>query len=194
MTASGIPTVAVPPPPLRERRWLPPIVVSVVIAGVVFGGYAVAGSLSVPAGLPVTVGGVVRVFPLEGWEAAGTFTQPPGIRLAKGSGALDVAAVPFPGDELELLRQYVEEVLEPDADQLSVSEIGRVQLGGGRTGARAVYVGSFGDVQAPIEGQVTAVVTGSGDGVIFDGWAPSGLLQYVIDDIEAMVANAEIEG
>ena len=194
MTAVDRGTIAVPPPPVRERRWLPTIAVVVVIVGVVFGGYAVAGSLSTPSGQPVSVGGVVFVYPLRGWEHADTFADPPGIRLAKGSGALDVAAVPFSGTEQDLLREYVEQVLEPDANQLQVSDPGHVTLGGGRMGARAVYVGSFGDVQTPIEGEVTAVMTDSGIGVIFDGWAPSGALQYVITDIEAMVAGAEIEG
>ena len=37
-----------------------------------------------------------------------------------------------------------------------------------------------------------AVVSGSGVGVVFDGWAPSGLLQYALDDINTMVDRAEV--
>ena len=32
----------------------------------------------------------------------------------------------------------------------------------------------------------------SGVGVIFDGWAPSGLLQYALDDVETMIERAEV--
>jgi hypothetical protein len=39
---------------------------------------------------------------------------------------------------------------------------------------------------------VTAVVTRDGLGVIFDGWAPSGQLQFAIDDIRTMIRRAEI--
>jgi hypothetical protein len=53
-------------------------------------------------------------------------------------------------------------------------------------------VGTFPGVPAPIEGQVTAIVSGSGVGVVFDGWSPSGLLQFALDDVEAMIDGAEV--
>jgi hypothetical protein len=55
-----------------------------------------------------------------------------------------------------------------------------------------VYVGTFGDVQAPIEGEVVAVVSPSGVGVVFDGWSTSGQLRFAIEDIRTMVRTAEI--
>jgi hypothetical protein len=39
---------------------------------------------------------------------------------------------------------------------------------------------------------LTAVVSPTGVGVVFDGWAPSGQLRFVIDDIRTMVRTAEI--
>jgi hypothetical protein len=164
--------------------------VLVVIAAVLFGGYAVAGSLAAEG--PVDVAGVVRVFPLPGWELATLFDQPPGVRLARGSVNLDVAAVSFTGTSDDLLREYVEAALEGEAEQLSVSPVEAVTLRSGLRGSRITYVGSFGDVQVPIEGTVTTVVSSSGVGVVFDGWAPSGLLRSALEDIETMVDRAEV--
>jgi hypothetical protein len=39
---------------------------------------------------------------------------------------------------------------------------------------------------------VTAVVSPSGEGVIFDGWAPAGQLQFEIDEIDTMIQHTEI--
>ena len=89
--------------------------------------------------------------------------------------------------------RYVDDVLEPDAEQFRVSEeVEPVRLASGLTGSRIAYVGLFGDVQAPIEGEVTAVVSPSGEGVIFDGWAPAGQLQFEIDEIDTMIQHTEI--
>jgi hypothetical protein len=181
-----------PAPPTRERRLLPVVVVVAVLAVVVFGGFVTAGALSDATGPPVDVGGVVRIHPLSGWELARRFGDPPSVRLTRGGASLDVGAVSFSGTGEELLREYVAQVLEPDADQLSVSRPEPVTLDSGRRGATASYVGTFGDVQTPIEGEVTAVVSGSGVGVVFDGWTPFGLLQHVLGDLRTMIERAEI--
>ena len=191
MSAAADP--ALPAPPLRERRWIPPLVVAVVIVAVVAGGYVVADALGESSGGATTVSASVTVTPLPGWELAERFGDPPGARFTRGSASLDVASIAFTGSDLELLSSYVQEVLEPDAQQLQVSEtVEQVTLDGGLTGSRIAYVGTFGDVQAPIEGEVTAVVSPSGVGVVFDGWAPSGQLQYATPDIRTMVRTAEI--
>jgi hypothetical protein len=181
-----------PAPPPVERRVLPVAGVLAVLVAVVFGGYVTAGALSAPPGSPVDVGGIVRVVPLEGWEVAERSPQDPTARLTRGSGTLDVFAGPFAGSPQELLREYVAEGLEPQAEQLSVSGAEPVTLASGDRGARVSYVGSFAGVQTPIEGVVTAIATGSGSGVIFDGWAPFGLLQHVLGDVESMIRNAEV--
>jgi len=182
----------VPPAPAKVR-WLSTIVLTIVLGVVVFGGYVAAGALSQPAGPPVTVAGVVRVEPLSGWEVAARFGRPPGARLSRGSGNLDFAALPFNGSSLDLVREYVNQVLEPGAQQLSVSkEAEPVTLRSGLTGVRIRYIGSFGRAQSSIEGEVTAIVSPQGVGAIFDAWSPEGLLQYVIDDIDTMIDRAEI--
>jgi hypothetical protein len=172
------------------------IVVAAVIASVVFGGYVVGGALSRSAGPTVEVAGAVRLQPLSGWEEARRSTDPaPGVRLTRGGGNLDVVVVPvrFDGDTTDLLEWYVREVLEPEAERLSVSrEVEQVQLASGLEGARIAYVGLFGKALVPIEGEVTAVVSPSGVGAVFDGWGAEGVLRYVVGDVRAMTGSAEV--
>ena len=175
------------------RALLATALVGGAIAAVVLGGYAIGGALTGAAGPPVDVAGVVRVRPLSGWELAARFEEPPRVRLTRGSGNLDVVAVPFEGTAVELARRYVREVLEPEARQLSVSrEVEPVRLEGGLPGVRLTYVGLFGKAQAPIEGEVTAFVSPSGDGAVFDAWGPEGVLRYVVDDVRTMIERAVI--
>lgn len=190
---AGAEPAPLPPPPLRQRRWIPVVALAAVLAAVTSGGYLTSDALGEIQGGAVAVGTSVRVTPLPGWELAGRSTGPDHIRLTSGSTSLDVFAFPFDGTDVDLLGRYVDDILEPDAEQLRVSEeIERVRLASGLTGSRIAYVGLFGDVQAPIEGEVTAVVSPSGEGVIFDGWAPAGQLQFEIDEIDAMIDRAEI--
>jgi hypothetical protein len=177
---------------VSRRPFLATICVLAVLFVVVFGGYVVAGALSQPAGPPVTVAGVVRVSPLSGWEVAERSAAPASVRLTRGTGNIDVFVTPFTGAPLELAKEYVEQALRPQAERLEVSR--RVQLVrvGSRSGVRIAYIGVFRGVQSQIEGQVTAVVTSSGVGVVFDGWAPAGLLQYVAGDIQTMIDTAVI--
>ena len=169
------------------------VALATVLAAVTSGGYLTSDALGEIQGGAVAVGTSVRVTPFPGWELADRSTDPDRIRLTSGSTSLDVAAFPFDGTDVDLLGRYVDDILEPDAEQFRVSEeVESVRLASGLTGSRIAYVGLFGDVQAPIEGQVTAVVSPSGEGVIFDGWAPAGQLQFEIDEIDAMIERAEI--
>jgi hypothetical protein len=163
------------------------------IAVVVFGGHAVGGVLTGATGPPVDVAGVVRVEPLSGWELAARFDEPPRVRLTRGGGNLDVVAIPFEGPAPDLAKEYVERVLGPEARQLSVSrEAERMILESGLPGVRIAYVGLFGKAQAPIEGEVTAVVSPSGVGAVFDAWGPEGVLRYAVDDVRTMIERAVI--
>ena len=189
----GADPIPLPAPPLRHRRWIPVVVLVAVMAGVVSGGYVTSDALGETTGDTVTVSASVRITPLAGWELAERFGDPPGIRLTSGSTSLDVATIPFTGTDVDLLASYIDQVLEPDAEQFQVSEeVEPVRLASGLTGTRIAYVGLFGDVQAPIEGEVTAVVSPSGAGVIFNGWAPAGQLQFEIDEIDEMIERAAI--
>lgn len=177
----------------RERTWLPTLAVLGVILVVVLGGYVTAAALSEPAGPPVSVGGIVTVQPLSGWEVA---TQAsvgglPFARLTRGNGNLDVVAVPgYRGSASALADEYVIRVLQEQLTRLQVSDDPEtVALGSGLVGERFSYVGVT-DTGSSIEGEVTAVVTPAGDGVVFDGWAPEGLLAFVDGDVHTMTDRA----
>lgn len=183
--------VPVEAPPFG-RALLATLAVAVTIGAVVFGGFAV-GALSRSTGAPVDVAGVVRVQPLPGWEVAARFEDPPRVRLTLGGGNLDVIAVPFAGAATGLMTEYVQAVLEPEAQQLSVSrETEPVLLASGLEGVRIAYVGLFGKAQVPIEGEVTAVVSPTGVGAVFDGWGAKGVLRSVVEDVRAMIEAAAI--
>jgi hypothetical protein len=177
----------------RERRWLPTLVVMGIIVTTVLGGFVVAAALSEPAGPAVTVGDVVQVQPLSGWESPGTTTTGglPFARLTRGGGNLDVVAVPsFDGDARSLADRYVSDVLSKQLSGLSVSDdLRAVLLGGGEVGQRFDYVGVT-DTGGSVEGEVTVVVGPSGSGVVFDGWASEGLLTFVSGDVHTMEERA----
>jgi hypothetical protein len=199
--------MGLPPPPLlvpvrsaRDgpiRKAIPVLALLVALAVVVFGGFAMEGVLSRPAGPPVTVGGLVRIFPVAGWQDGGhaqSASSTPSALLSRGSGNLEIHAFSFRGDSGQLLREYVTRFLEPQARRLSVSStIGAVRLDSGVVAARIAYVGLFAGAQGQIEGQITAVAAPGGLGAVFDGWAPVGLLHYVLDDIHTMVQTAEVD-
>jgi len=171
------------------------VVVGVILI-VVLGGYVVAGALSQPVGPPVGFAGVVSVRPVSGWVYAGrdAVAGAPFVRLTRGSGTLDVVAVvPFTSDSQALALGYVRTVLSTRLNQLSVSKaLGDVRLRSGLVGARFGYVGVVADTGTSIEGEVTVVVTPSDHGVVFDGWAPAGLLPFVRSDLETMVDHAAV--
>jgi hypothetical protein len=180
-----------------EARWWPVAVVLGTVVAVVTGGYVVAAALSVPAGPPVGVAGVVTVAPLSGWETS--FEETVGdavvVRLSRGSGSLDVIAV-RPGvasTPEDLAIWYRDDVLSSQLDQLSVSDrLEPVVLHSGRPALRFGYIGVDEVSGGSVEGEVTLLLTASGAGVILDGFAAEGLLAFSIGDIRAMVGAAEV--
>jgi hypothetical protein len=178
-----------------RRRWLPTLVVLGVILTVVTGGYVVAAALSEPTGAPVDVGGVVLLQPLSGWRSAGSRVVQgfPFARITRGSGNLDTVVVPGAGgSDVSMATEYVDNVLRSQLRRLSVSDRPeRVTLSSGESAVRLSYVGLT-DTGTSVEGEVTALVTPGGDGVVFDGWAPEGLLAFVDGDIDTMVDRAVI--
>ena len=178
----------------EERRWLPAAVVTLVIVVVVLGGYVTAGALAGGAGASHAVGGVVTVRPAPGWVFVGELgSSDAPARFTRGSATLDVLTGSAPGDARTLAQIYVEDTLDPSSNGLSVSpatEWRAASLDGGLTGVRLGYSGIFDQSGVPIEGEVTAVVTSGGAGVVFDGWAPQGQLRFAADDVHAMVEEA----
>ena len=170
--------------------------VVVAILVVVLGGYVVAGALSEPAGRPVGIPGVVSIRPLSGWAFAGTtrFEGGASVQLTRGSGNLLVTVLdPYAGGPDVLARSYADSVLSGRLSQLSVSRnLEIVRLPSGLSGVRFAYVGVIADTGTSVEGEVTVFVTPSGHGIVFDAWAPAGLLSFVRSDVRAMVSEAGV--
>jgi hypothetical protein len=178
--------------------------VFVVIVVVVLGGFVVAAALAGPAGPPVDVAGLVRVRPAAGWElaqrgtlegtwetAGGTVSDVPFARLTRGSASLDLAVVQgFAGTPEDLARWYASEVLSDQLSQLSISDVRSTDATA--TGAPAIRFAYLGVNGTAIEGDVVVLVSARGTGVVFDAWAAQGALASSLDDVAAMIHDAEI--
>jgi hypothetical protein len=93
----------------------------------------------------------------------------------------------------QLAETYADHALPSQLERVRVSDrLEPVTLAGGVPAVRFEYIGALASSGASIEGQVTAAVTADGDGIVFDGWAPKGLLPFVRDDIQTMVARAQV--
>jgi hypothetical protein len=201
-TAAAHPAAPPPPPPApRESRWLSAGGALLVILFVALGGFLVAGDPraaeqeitgdgGVP-GAPVFVG-PVSIRPAPGWTVAEQIPDPPQLRLTSGASQLYVVIPPSQNSAEGQLQAYVDEVLAPQAGQLSVSPIRAVELPSGQPAALISYLGSFEGVQAPLEGEVLALVSPASTPVVFDGWAPEGLWVASRDDVRTMVGAAEV--
>ena len=183
------------PPGRPFRRWLPTGLVALVMSVTVLGGFVVAGTLPVPNVRSVALGGVVTVHPLPGWEVAhreqvslpsasggiipGEFAQ-----LTRGNGALDLLA---------LADLYAGEVLSHQLERLSVTHrVEQILLRSGLEAVRFGYIGSEPQSGSPVEGSVIVTVSPAGNGVIFDGWAFQGQLELIVEELTAMIDEAEV--
>jgi hypothetical protein len=169
--------------------------VIVVMAVTIFGGYALAAALSGPAEPPMDVGGLVRLQPAAGWEAARIPQASEPVHsqgLTRGSGNLYVYAAPFDGTPEQLADVYVGRVLEQRSVRLWVAAPVVVRLNSTIAAVRFGYGGIFESVGAPVEGEVTVLVSPAGTGVVYDGWAPEPLLQDSLGQIHAMEDGAVV--
>jgi hypothetical protein len=167
------------------------------ILAVVLGGYVAAVVLSEPVGQPLGIPGVVSVRPLSGWIFADGGTSlggGPSVQLTRGSGNLLVTVhEPYRGDPDTLAGTYRDSVLSEWLSQLSVSRnLESVRLRTGLLGVRFAYVGVIADTGTSVEGEVTVLVTPSGHGIVFNAWAPAGLLSFVRSDVRTMVTEAGV--
>jgi hypothetical protein len=177
------------------------LVVLLIILFVTFGGFLLAGKPGLAGeeitgggepGPPVTVVEGVTIHPAPGWSLTDRLTEPQGVRLISGTGNLLVLVSPVGGGPEGQLLAYIEQVLEPEATQLSVTPVQPITIPSGNVAAVASYVGAFQGASSPLEGEVVAVVGASGTAVVFDGWAQEGQFGAARDDVRAMVAGAEV--
>ena len=198
------PATTVPPTrpdvPSGARRpsrggWATLVVLGVIVT-VVLGGYVMAAALYEEAGPTVDVAGIVSVRPLSGWAVAGrgSVAGRPFVHLTRGSGNLVVVAYGGLLQDAATLAQGYVDLLSGGLSQLSVSQQRTTRLASGWAGVRFGYVAVVAGTGTSIEGEVTVVVTPSGDAVVFDGWAPAGVLSFVSSDIGSMIEDTEVSG
>jgi hypothetical protein len=169
------------------------VILFVTLGGFLFGGGAGVGDTGETSlGEPIAVSSEVRFRPAEGWAVEERGADPPQVRLTADIGALYVIAAGGATGPEALLEEYVAEVLEPQASQLSVSEPEAMTIPGTGPGVRVTYAGLFEGAGTPLEGEVAAATSPQGNGVVLDGWAPEGQYVVVRSDVRAMVNSAEV--
>ena len=193
MTTTGD-TVAdgdAPSRPATERRWMPAIVVVVLIGLVVGGARLVSAAVAPDAQATLHVGAAVQLQPRPGWAVETVTTTPPTARLHRGPIVLDVLALEAePSGPATVVARYVSEHLQASLTGLAFTTPDATTLADGVPAVRLSYVGSTTDGRA-VEGIVVAAA-GSQASVVFDASAPSGELVTVADDLRAMVDHAVI--
>lgn len=192
MTQAAVPkTIDGPDRPVTERRWIPVLIVVVLITLVVGGAQVLAMAPTNRTGGPLVVGGAVQIQPRPGWEVQTVTAVPPSARLHRGPIVLDVWAMgPEPSGPGVLADRFVAEQLRLSLSQLAVATPAPTSLANGVPAVSIGYVGITTDGRA-VEGVVVAA-TGIRASAVFDASAPSGELVTVADDLRAMVDHAVI--
>ena len=176
---------------VRERRWVPTLIVTALIVVVAQGARTVADATAGAPEPPVTVGSVLTLQPRPGWDVLSTTAVPPATRLHRGPVFLDVFVYPAVSDgPAGVAARYVEEALRPSLAQVTIGEAAPTTLAGGVPAVRFGYVGVTDD-GLQLQGVVIAA-NGSSASVIFDAYAPGGELATVAGDLQAMIDGAEV--
>jgi len=176
---------------VRERRWLPALLIAALILMVAQGARTVADATAGATGPAVAVGSAVTLQPRPGWDLESTGTDPPTAEFHRGPVFLDVVAYP-PTDigPAAVAASYVEQTLRPGLAQVNVGSAAPTVLAGGVPAVRFGYVGITTD-GVPLEG-VVVVASGQTASVVFDAYAPQGELATVAGDVGTMIDGAVI--
>jgi hypothetical protein len=181
----------VPNQRVRERRWVPTLIVTALIVVVAQGARTVADAAAGAPSPPVTVGSALTLQPRPGWEVITTTAVPPATRLHRGPVFLDVFVYPAASDgPAGVAARYVEEALRGSLEQVTIGEAAPTTIAGGVPAVGFGYQGVTEDGLL-LEGVVIAA-SGSSASAVFDAYAPHGELPTLIEDVRAMVDGAEV--
>jgi hypothetical protein len=188
MTMAGAPETAAVAP-TRERRWLPLVIVTILIVVVAGGARSVADATATDAG-PISMG-PVRVEPPEGWRVEGS-VGPTSVVLHKGPVMLDISvAQPAAGGPVVVASVYRELRLEPAFEHLLPGAPEAATLPSGIPAASFSYLAGTAD-GVILNGLVVAADAPDAS-VVFDVRAPSAPeLANVLEDVRSMVEGATI--
>ena len=176
---------------VRERRWVPALIVTALIVLVTQGARAVADVTAGATRPAITIGSVLTLQPRPGWDVTSASVAPPTARLHRGPVLLDVLVYPVSPEGPEAVAaRYVEEALRTDLTRVSIGEAASTTLAGGVPAVRFGYQGITAD-GVLLEGVITAA-SGPDASAVFDAYAPPGELATVIEDVRVMIDGAEV--
>ena len=173
----------------QPRGGLATLAVLLVMVGIVGGGYLAQNAVADLPAQPVEVANGVVVTPVDDWEFGGRSDDGGTVLLSQGDGSLAVT-VQQGTDAVAALSALRDEWTSTGTVTASPVELVD-DLRGGQPGHRFRYSGTFLDVPAGVEGEVTGYA-GNGIVVIFDGWAGLGSFRTVADDVATMINSAVI--
>ena len=136
--------------------------------------------------------GPLRI-PLEpGWQAQEGPSSSIIVRLVKGSAAIDLLSLTVQGGTAtpDAIYNGYMQLIGADGTGFTNTPPSNIQIGGGLPATRGNYAGVFG--QSQIEGEVTAFVTGTSDGWVWDAWASTGTLRALLPEAQRMIDNIQV--
>jgi hypothetical protein len=167
--AGPIPPVVVPDQPVDPgREPLPP------------GSFLTAGPLRIPL--------------VAGWQAASTTNTSAIASIVKGAVQIDLFSTSITGGTATPTAVYdtYMSFIGAGAAGFGKGQPSAIQIGGRLPAARGIYTGVFGGSQ--LEGEVTAFITGTTDGWVWDGWGPPGTPGALLPEIHSMIDNVQLVG
>ena len=143
---------------------------------------------------PVTVEGIVRLQPLDGWRVRTFFLthQPPYLRLVKHQVRINVLAGTFDGSIPQLADDYASQFVLPYALGSARTPVRHwVKLPSGAVALKLTYSGAFAPLGTSLVHELTVVMHGS-HGVVFDGWGTPELVAGAQAEVDRMVDRAVV--
>jgi hypothetical protein len=143
---------------------------------------------------PVTVEGIVRIRPLDGWRVRTFFLthNPPYLRLVKHDVRMNVLAGTFDGSIPQLADDYASRFVLPYATGSATSPVRRwTHLPSGALALEVTYSGPFSPEGSTLVHRLVVVKQGS-HGVVFDSWASPDLLGSAQSELDRMIDAATV--
>ena len=156
----------------------------------------------VPSSAPLPPGSVLSAGPLRipllaGWQAASSPTSGAVATIYKGSVQVDLFHLPVSGGTATPANVYEFYMEAIGTDQSGTPRPGfasaqpsSITIDGGLAAARGAYTGVFGSNQ--VQGEVTAFLTGTSDGWVWDAWDTAGTLGSVLPETQRMIDGMQV--
>jgi hypothetical protein len=143
---------------------------------------------------PVSVEGIVRIRPLDGWRVRTFFLthNPPYLRLVKHHVRMNVLAGAFDGSIPELADDYAARFVLPYATGSAQTPARHwTHLPSGTLALELTYSGPFSPDGSTLVHQLVVVKQGT-HGVVFDSWGSPDLVTGAKQDLQRMIDEAAV--